>query len=182
MSTTAWSWNELRVWLAANDVSRLRGLRGGASAKDLKLLRSKWPGLEDHPLCADLALANGESWHEDFMLGDMARLLSVTEILDLTTEFEWIASRKGELDSACGIRTLGPVKDCGWNSKWVPFLTSNVIPFCIDLDPAPGGSLGQVIRLDVEDVLLAVVAPTYEDFARTCTAAVKGGYRFPFDF
>ena len=36
------------------------------------------------------------------------------------------------------------VKRMAWNPKWIPFASNGESHFCIDLDPAPGGTVGQV--------------------------------------
>lgn len=60
----------------------------------------------------------------------------------------------------------GPVKPLWWSPKWVPFtvIGGSTWHHCIDLDPAPGGKIGQVIEIADDDGWRRVVAPSLRAF------------------
>ena len=72
-------------------------------------------------------------------------LLSLDEMLRTwQTWREWA----GEVTYPCN-RVEGPVKAEEYNARWLPISDDSGCAYlCIDLDPAPGGVLGQVIFLD----------------------------------
>jgi cell wall assembly regulator SMI1 len=56
----------------------------------------------------------------------------------------------------------GPIKQVFWNAQWVPFMdTGSGDNLCIDLDPAPGGAVGQVIEFGHELGPERLIAPSF---------------------
>jgi cell wall assembly regulator SMI1 len=58
----------------------------------------------------------------------------------------------------------GQVRDCMFDALWIPVAANNGIPICLDLNPAPGGKLGQVIYVDWEDGTVKVIASSFLEF------------------
>ena len=63
----------------------------------------------------------------------------------------------------------GPIKPDWWNRRWVPITFNQGNCHFLDLDPAPGGTAGQVCDYDIEGprVRLGILW-----FVITCTALV----------
>ena len=59
----------------------------------------------------------------------------------------------------------GPVKEVMWNSKWIPIASNGAGDLmCVDLDPAEGGKVGQVITWYHETTFKIVEASSYKEW------------------
>lgn len=56
------------------------------------------------------------------------------------------------------VREGDPVHPSGWNPQWFPFATTFVDSYSIDMTPAPGGTMGQVVEHGADVAILSVVA------------------------
>lgn len=70
----------------------------------------------------------------------------------------------------------GPIRDHLWNSRWVPFCTNGAgDALCLDFDPAPGGTLGQVISFWHEEGEQQVLSPSFRAFFAAFIEELQGG-------
>jgi len=70
----------------------------------------------------------------------------------------------------------GPVKARDYHPRWVPIGSVNGDVFrYVDLDPAAGGTVGQVIEVDPECVSWRVLAPSFGDFLARYADALEAG-------
>ncbi len=60
----------------------------------------------------------------------------------------------------------GPVRRCIFDSLWIPVANDNGIPICLDLNPLPEGSMGQMIYVDWEDGTVRVIAKSFTEFLK----------------
>ncbi len=78
-----------------------------------------------------------------------------------------------------GVTSLkGPVKSHRWNKHWLPFQTlngSDIVTY-LDLDPAEGGSVGQIIQQDMEGGHQEVVALSLAAWLERHLANLKNAY------
>ena len=58
----------------------------------------------------------------------------------------------------------GKVKPVWWNKRWLPFADAGGDMLCLDLDPAPGGTVGQVLRFYHDEGWRDSLAPSLEAF------------------
>ncbi len=93
------------------------------------------------------------------------------DAVDLPCISEVIEAWKTHIDLAshpngrgAELRSQGPVQRCMFDPLWVPFASDNGIPICFDLNPLPGGIVGQVIYVDWEDGTVRVIANSFVDF------------------
>ncbi|MBO7776747.1 SMI1/KNR4 family protein [Burkholderia pseudomallei] len=57
------------------------------------------------------------------------------------------------------------MKDDWYNLKWIPFThDGSGIRLCLDLDPAEGGTLGQVVRIWHDDEARELVAGSFSEW------------------
>lgn len=91
-----------------------------------------------------------------------------------------IASEWESWDAADGdgleIETHGPVRPLWWNPAWIPITLIGGATYhnCVDLDPAPGGTSGQVIEIGKEPTRI-VVAPSLTELITSLAADVRAG-------
>jgi len=103
--------------------------------------------LSVHDGCADL-------------LPDYGDLLSVREVLE-SCQLMIDLERDEGAEFNRNARTQGPVKRRWYNRAWIPFaLAPNGDHLCLDLDPAKGGRVGQVISWYHDHGTRAVLAPS----------------------
>jgi len=100
---------------------------------------------------------------------DMSPLAEMAEswhiLTDLLRDEEW-ANQPPYYFSEVVVRSgwqTGPIQPVWWNRRWIPFaseLAGNLL--CIDLAPAPGGTIGQIIDWDHECGPSRVLFPSFE--------------------
>lgn len=109
-------------------------------------------------------------------------LKDVIEYTNTMSEFEqqtseadfpaWKASIEEEI-----ISVRGPVKPVIFTKYRIPFLDSNGdVQICVDLDPAPGGTVGQIIEVYNEACSYQVLARSLPDFLETFIERLHTGY------
>lgn len=163
-------WLRIENWIKAHLPGIIDTLQPAATPIDLQKLED----LVKLPLPQSfkdfLAVHNGQVWGTHLKLMDTDRLLS-TE--DIAMEWEgWLAVMP-EINAfnlemfgeVAGSEPDAGIKPDWWNEAWIP-ITSNGSgdSYCIDLDPADGGTHGQIIRLwhDIPDREL--IAPSFAEW------------------
>ncbi|QEG26409.1 SMI1 / KNR4 family protein [Gemmata obscuriglobus] len=75
-----------------------------------------------------------------------------------------------------GSEPEGPIKPVHWNSQWLPVTDAGSgNHFCVDLDPAPGGKVGQIIWFDHEVGPVRVVASGFAAWLEQYATALESG-------
>ena len=63
-----------------------------------------------------------------------------------------------------GLQAEPGVRSDMFHPHWIPVAADNGIPICLDLAPAKGGCVGQVILVDWEDERTKIIAPNFLGF------------------
>ncbi len=86
-------------------------------------------------------------------------------------------------DSGFKSRPKGPIKNSWWNPKWIPITyNGSGDHVCVDLDPAKGGQVGQVIDWWHERGATNVLAAGFAEWLATLVHRLETGhYRFDKD-
>ena len=59
----------------------------------------------------------------------------------------------------------GPVKRVWWSKKWIPLMHCREgSTFCVDMDPPPNGTQGQIIQFAIETGPSSVLADSFGDW------------------
>lgn len=167
-------WNRFERWLGKNAPHLLADLNAPVADSDIVRLETvtgtELPGdfrkfLKNH---------NGQKPGSEGLI-DTEELLSAGRILD-----EWKVWKelldKGELKSSA--ESEAGVKPVWWSPKWIPITyDGNGNHYCLDLDPAPDGKKGQVIRMWHDSAERELVAPSFKEwFTAYVTGLEKGKY------
>jgi cell wall assembly regulator SMI1 len=99
-------------------------------------------------------------------VGTLASIFQSFEILAASyARGEWRSMRAWG-DGPGNIQSTGPVRPLYAHDAWWPFtvIYGSSYHHCIDLDPSPGGDLGQIIVVSMKDDRRAVVAASFADF------------------
>jgi cell wall assembly regulator SMI1 len=174
------SWQRIEHHARQNAPTMLAELRGGASTEDLDSLATLGLPLPDD-LLDSLRRHDGEaetSWGN--LLAGGGRLLSSKAIIEhhgmlaqALAGFDDDAGLVDDLEPAVGI---GPVRALTWSKHWLPIIDMNGdVSWYLDFDPAPGGTVGQVIRVDPESGEWLVCAPSFAAFLADYADALERG-------
>jgi cell wall assembly regulator SMI1 len=106
-------------------------------------------------------------------------LMSLNELVD-----RWTMMRNGIEEGyfeGFNPNPQGPIKRVKWNTHWIPILNDGSGDYiCIDLDPAEGGVVGQIILTDHEVGPERMLAIGWREFLLEYADALEEG-RFRFD-
>lgn len=109
------------------------------------------------------------------------QLLPITGVID-----EWNIWKKlyddKDFDDSQSSPAKG-IKDDWWNPLWIPITSDGSgNNYCVDLDPAEGGKIGQVIRMWHDDAIRELVANSISEwFLQLIDEYAKGGYKYSDD-
>ena len=79
-----------------------------------------------------------------------------------------------DFDEAVEVRGDDPVKKRYSSPDWIPFATDGGgNSLAVDLDPAPGGTVGQVIVIGSDEDLRRVIAPSVLELLRLCARQLR---------
>jgi cell wall assembly regulator SMI1 len=67
----------------------------------------------------------------------------------------------------------GPVLAKSWHEKWMLLGTSTDASWFVDFDPLPGGKVGQIILVDMNEPLVQVVASDFLGFMQLAIASLE---------
>lgn len=182
-------WRRIDAALGKHAPAVLETLSGPASGKQLAALekelgqplpddlRRTWAvhdgqddEIEEHLLFADFpfyGVARARAARKEGRV--VAKMLGVDKQTDdLVAWHALVADGIGSID--------GPVKARDHHDAWLPIGACNGDVFrYLDLDPAPGGTVGQVIEVDPESVSWRVLAPSFGDLLARYAEALEAG-------
>ncbi len=167
------TWDRIEAWLSANAPRVLESLQPGATDEAIKLAESVLGVQFPAAFKESYAIHDGQVEEAPGLING-CELLSLERIVD-----EW--SIWGELIAEgefTGLQSQsdGPVSHEWWNTKWVPITydgTGN--HHCVDLDPAEGGELGQMIVMMHDDPYRPVIAPNFADWLEAFAEDLETG-------
>jgi cell wall assembly regulator SMI1 len=113
----------------------------------------------------------------DWLLGSI-RLIIGREITKLF-QYRMHVANTAQLDDLTGI---GPIKPGGvWRSAWMPLTEGPKWFFVCDMDPAPGGYVGQIVYMSVEDGIVRYVFKSITEMLEVQLGLLKSGKRDIFE-
>jgi cell wall assembly regulator SMI1 len=153
-------WRQIEAWLRTNAPDILADLRPGASEKVLEAAAATFGSALPSEMEASYRVHDGTRGSAPPLFGDW-RLLSLEAGVR-----EW-STIKGVAEAATfdGMESDSDpqINDGWWRPGWVPVGSNDSGDFlCVDLDPAPGGTLGQIISYLHAEPRRALVAPSFE--------------------
>lgn len=145
-----------------------------ASQADIQRLRDIFGDLLPTSLVEFFLAQDGEDYRgKSFVFGEISG--EISPIADLVSSYDervTYARRTRGLNTANGnYEAVGSVWPHVWNSRWIPFMMRDIW-WIIDLDPASGGVVGQIIVQSPEDQIVRVVANSLADLFDAQVAGV----------
>lgn len=167
------SWTRIETWLAEHAADILDSLNPGATQEAISDAETTL-GMGSLPtdFVQSWMIHDGQNWEHrpQLVAGSFGTyaLMPLPHILEHWVTWTELLS-SGTFEEVQAVPT-GPVRADWWNERWVPIGVNAVGDMvCLDLDPPPNGTLGQVIEVlhDEENrvVLAKGVAAWLDDFA-----------------
>ncbi len=120
-----------------------------------------------------LKIRNGEDIRRSCgIYKGMSILLPLEDILREWKELvDWGEWREGDR-----FESVGPVKECVYHERWIPFLVRNWESYhALDLDPDEGGTMGQVITHDTHEDVHYVKARSFREWLEQYVTDLENG-------
>jgi cell wall assembly regulator SMI1 len=180
------TWKRLEAAIRKQDASVLAALNPAASLADLAALESGLGMKLPKDLRSSLLRHNGERpGGPGVLFGEHGEFLSCQRILESARERFALALEESE-EGMTGHSSIGyvdgPVRPVSFHPRWIPVCDLNGDVFlAIDLAPARGGTVGQLISVDWECVSWRVVAPSLGALLETVLDGVQSGALVPVD-
>lgn len=175
MSQVTDSWRRIRDWYDRYAPSKLKQLDSGAAIEQVREAESLLALSLPEDVVTSYQIHNGSGGRGVFPYGD--ELLSLEEMVE-----QWrvlCSSAADELLKDVETAPRGPLKKVWWSARWVPILFNSGDGHGVDLDPAPGGCVGQFFRFYHEGGPESVLADSFGDWlAHYVIALERGLYRY----
>ena len=176
-------WDRFKAWLSENCAAEIRGLNDPATSDEFDELESIIAMKLPDDFKQYLTIHNGQG-SDGGGIVDGSILLSTVEIIR-----EW-ESLKYQLENTdLDLEEYYVERDDGLkgdvlNSKWIPFVSDrNGNYFCLDLDPAEGGSYGQIIDLYHDDFERNILSVSFKEwFSQYVSDLEDGEYVYDEDY
>jgi cell wall assembly regulator SMI1 len=181
------SWRSLEAWACENHPALFRSLAAPAESEMLESVESQIEVAIPKGLRHLLLLCDGQSETSEMTLWpEGLAFLGCSGIEDRWRMLVAVAAELGDLDverfdewaalAAEGMGTiLGPVRALGMSRRWIPFAAGSCLHYFIDMNPAPGGIEGQVIRVDSMSGAWCVMASSFEEYFASFVFKVTSG-------
>lgn len=168
------AWARIERWLAGNAPAVLDGLRPGASDAEIDAVESALNVRFPDDLRASIRLHDGQDPEAPTLLPD-GQLLALDELRDRWSfQRELLDARDPIMDS---VSEPDPgVRPDWWNPCWIP-LTDDISSdyLCCDLNPAPGGAIGQVITFWHDSPARSLRAPSITAWLTAIANSLESG-------
>lgn len=170
-------WEKIELWLQENAPEIYKSLNDGIGKTELAqleyVLKSELPDdFVDFYLVHD-----GQEPDADWLL-DGEEFLSARRMLE---EYKiWLDLFKNGDFKENGVAYKSTpdkgIKDDWWNPKWIPFTyNGSGDHLCIDLDPAEGGTYGQIIRMWHDDPERSLEANSLKEWIDRFAIGLENG-------
>ncbi len=153
-------WQKIEEWYSKNAPDGDPGLRPGVSGEEISKAEQTL-GIElPSDVRSSYELHNG-SKNALFPMGYY--LLSLEEVID--EHDVWCGLLSADELPQSDPESEGPIKQVWWSPKWIPITHSGGGDHdCIDLEPAEGGTAGQIIVFDHERGPRRVAAASFTEW------------------
>ena len=179
------SWKRIRAWGSENAPEMLRDLNPGATEEQLSALEAELSVQLPEDVRRSLKVHNGESDGWPYrVFADCGTYLSTDRIIHEWEQrllFSENLFTEEEVDIEQLIRDSiifveGPVKPVGFVKEWIPIMECNGDVFwASDLSPSEGGTLGQIIEVDIENCSWKVIANTFTEWLSSYVTGLEAG-------
>lgn len=175
MQTAEDAWKRIHAWLDAHAPKIRKSLNRPATDEQMAAAEKAFGG----PLPDDFRALYGT--HDGMDTGpSLVSLFHGMEFLPLKKVIRELDDQNQPVDQLTPVRSADPGINTRhmYNSKWIPFAQTGDTLLCIDLDPTPAGTGGQVIFRDHSDNTVLKLAPSLPAFLLGFAADLEEGRYF----
>lgn len=162
------AWDSLEAWMRANAPEALARLRPGASDAALTAAARRL----GFPLPEEVKAFYRRHDGGDLGLFDGQEFLSLQAMVESWNVKRGVAADGPEIDDD---EAPHGVKGVWWSPGWLPIADTDGFGFYLDLDPAEGGTRGQIIYWASDAGAESLVAPSLADWFESYVADVQAG-------
>jgi cell wall assembly regulator SMI1 len=169
-------WKRLETWLMDHYPELLDSLNDGATDDMIFEAEEKMGMSLPNDFVESLKLHNGQK--DDFYPG----LIGGHQLLSLDDIVAWWQMWNNQLEEGCfndweelDFNTNKVKTDQWWRAKWIPIAWRRYNCYCLDLDPSPDGSIGQVIEFLHENEWRKFVGDSFEECFKTMVENLENG-------
>ncbi|MBW4679589.1 MAG: SMI1/KNR4 family protein [Microcoleus vaginatus WJT46-NPBG5] len=165
-------WERIHNWLAANAPQVLESLKPGATDEEMYQAETffgvKFP--EDFKL--SYRVHNGQK-EESYCLFPYLDFLSLQSAIEISEKWQNCSDNKFR----CNPEDISEgIWNGWWNPNWIPVsMESNGACECVDLAPAAGGNVGQVIIVEWQEPTRRLIAPNFRVYLESFADALERG-------
>jgi cell wall assembly regulator SMI1 len=166
-------WNRIESWCAQYAPDVLTRLNPGATEEQLRASEEKLGVTFPEEMRQLYAIHNGQKdgGFSPLPVGDW---LSLDDIFDQWDVWEELR-RGGEFDGVTSEPDAG-VSDAWWNASWIPIThDGGGNHYCVDLAPAEGGTIGQIITMWHDDGARNLVAASLTGWLTRIADGMESG-------
>jgi cell wall assembly regulator SMI1 len=170
------SWKRIEKWLRENAPSQAKSLGKGATSAQVNRLESRLGVSLPAQFIESYSHHDGQKGDCDFIPDGYGTFYLLT-LRDIPREWRlWNElTDSGEFDHQEATPDEGVAEDW-WNRGWIPFASNGGGDhLCIDLAPAKGGKVGQVIKMQHDDSDRKLLAPSFAAWLNHLAEALKNG-------
>lgn len=176
-------WERIEAVLRVTAPGRVNSLAAGASPETIAAAEKRFGFALPEDVRDSYAVHDGSN-QADILLHSAYGLIGVPylsleeAIRDREMWVGWLDGGSFKGRQSC---PQGPIRAGWWNRRWVPVTwDGGGDHLCVDLDPAPGGTAGQVIYFSHEEGPLSVVANNWREYLLGYAGDLESG-RLRFD-
>lgn len=165
-------WKRIESWLEVNTPEIHSDLLPGATEEEIRSAE-KFMDIEfPVDVKTSYQIHNGQLGNSSPFMGEW-QLYSLTDMMStwkmLKNLFD---SGKFDVEGT----PIGPVRAEWWNPKWIPVADNRTGDLhCLDLDPAPGGELGQIITFWHMDEQRERLANNFQEWLQRYAEDLENG-------
>lgn len=155
-------WDRIEKWIEANAPAIMEDIKPGASESDFGELERMIKATLPADVKSSYAIHDGQVGHSSGII-DGEELLCLGRIMQEWSVWEELW-KDGEFKDSTSAPAAG-IKDDWWNPLWIPITYDGAgNHYCIDLDPAEGGNVGQIIRMWHDEESRELIASSFTEF------------------
>lgn len=169
------SWQRVELWLREHARPLERSLAGGVSQDQLRKLEATLHVTLPQAFKDSLTIHDGQKGDNDLIPDDGIGSFFLLPSKHILRDWkEWNAVQAvGDFDKAAPEKGI---TKAWWNPGWIPFASNGGGDhLCLDLSPAKGGIVGQVIRVRHDDAARTLMATSFGAWLQALADTIEKG-------
>ena len=167
------TWERIETWLAINAPPMLAALNSGATLEQIAELESFLGISLPQDLRETYLIHNGCS--DYFFFGEQ-KFLSLQEVRETWDEWREQGDWDEPEEPEKWPKTISTGVKVSWfHPHWFPFASHEVYCTCVDLSPAKGGQVGQVIEVEWQQSMRTKIGSSFTEYLEEFLAELEDG-------